>query len=102
MQSVDPDPLNTTAYVDTMLQLVKQITAAGAVSISIDTITSRKLALCFCIQTYIYDMGMAMVDCTIVMSKLHVWGEYQPTLELMLLYYSILDYHRIWLAHIFT
>ena len=61
-----------------VLQLVKQITAAGAVSISQrNTITngnSKSLCLCMHGTHSYYDMGVAMVDCvTVITCTLHVW-----------------------------
>ena len=52
-----------------MLQLVKQIIAAGAVSISqTNTITTgnSKAPCLYMILIHNYDMGVAMVDCVIV------------------------------------
>ena len=62
-----------------MLQLAKQITAAGAVSMSqrntITTGNSNVLCLCMVPMHSYYDMGVAMVDCVIVIVyTLHVWG----------------------------
>ena len=49
-----------------MLQLVKQITAAGAVSLIVPQMsavtTANKQALCLCLVLSHYDMGVAMVD----------------------------------------
>ena len=61
-----------------MLQLIKQITAAGAVSISqtntITTGNSKALCLCMVLIHSNYDMGVAMVDCVIVIVyTLHIW-----------------------------
>ena len=60
-----------------MLQVIKQITAAGAISISqakaITTGNSKALCLCMVLIRN-YDMGVAMVDCVIVIVyTLHVW-----------------------------
>ena len=60
-----------------MLLLAKQITAAGALSISqTKTITTGKAKGCVMHGTHsCYDMGVAMVDCVIVIVyTLHVWG----------------------------
>ena len=71
-----------------MLQLVKQITAAGAVSISqTNTITTgkrKKQSAVFMHETNsYYDMGVAMFDYVIVNDYvLHVWGP----LELQLIF----------------
>ena len=57
--------------------MVKQITAAIAVSISqTNTITTgNSKALCLCCTCSYYDMGEAMIDCVIVIVYvLHVWG----------------------------
>ena len=63
-----------------MLQLAKQITAAGAVSISQMNTIQLKIAKC-CVYAWThsyYDMGVAMIDCVIVIVyTLHVWGPLQ-------------------------
>ena len=62
-----------------VLQLVKQITTAGVVSISQrNTVTNennKSLCLCMVLIHNYYDMGVAMVDYVIVITcTLHVWG----------------------------
>ena len=85
----------TRVHIIMALQLAKQITAAGAVSISqTNTITignSKLLRLCIVPMHSYYDMGEAMVDCVIVIVyTLHVsLGSFRTST-----FYSALGYQE--------
>ena len=72
-----------------MLQLAKQITAAGAVSISqrntITTGNSNVLCLCMVPMHSYYDMGVLTV--IVIVYTLHVWGPLE--LQLFIIHWVI-------------